>query len=248
MLSSRKNDFINEINMSFVFRSRVINVVNNGVNQEHLEKAVESPMFQNWLHKMEEQDHLDLTGLEIQSVDMFGPRPGFIKFNAQVEDDRIPGKLVPGITFMRGESVAVLFVVNEIYTILTVQNRIPQASQNEIEIPAGMLNGSKDFSGVAAKEIEEELGEKINYVDLEYLGMMRPSQGGCDEIVHLFSYNCSMSDEKLLEVQTRNTGLLEENESITLKVVKLKDLVRVTDDGKALSAYARYIENWRPCS
>jgi 8-oxo-dGTP pyrophosphatase MutT (NUDIX family) len=237
--------------MSIVFRNRVINIKNNlnpdyglaGVRQ--LEEAVVSPMFQNWLKTLETQSHLTLTGLEMQSIDMFGPRPGFLKFVAKVEDDRIPGKFVPGITFMRGDSVAILFVVNETDVILTVQNRIPQASEAEIEIPAGMLDGSNNFAGVAAQEIEEELGETIKASDLNDLGIMKPSQGGCDEKVHLFSYNCTMTPEKLAEVKTRNTGILEEGESITLKVVKLKDLVHETDDAKALCAAFRYTENWR---
>jgi hypothetical protein len=42
------------------------------------------------------------------------------------------------------------------YTILTCQARIPAAHSNLPEVPAGMLDGSGNFKGVAAEEIQEE--------------------------------------------------------------------------------------------
>lgn len=42
--------------------------------------------------------------------------------------------------------------------LLTLQPRIPVASLAFPEIPAGMLDGSGNFSGTAAREIYEETG------------------------------------------------------------------------------------------
>jgi 8-oxo-dGTP pyrophosphatase MutT (NUDIX family) len=92
---------------------------------------------------------------------MFGPRVGFLKFKAQVSDKE--GTVVPSIVFMRGASVAVLFVLRcdedgELYTILTVQARFPTGKYSFNDIPAGMVDDNGDFTGVAAKEMKEETG------------------------------------------------------------------------------------------
>lgn len=46
-------------------------------------------------------------------------------------------------------------------------------------MPAGMIDESGDFVGVAAKEIEEETGIKIKGEDLKPLGSFYPSPGAC---------------------------------------------------------------------
>lgn len=53
------------------------------------------------------------------------------------------------------------------YTILTIQSRVPIADAAFAEIPAGMLDGSGNFAGIAAKELKEETGiviEESKYV------------------------------------------------------------------------------------
>lgn len=42
--------------------------------------------------------------------------------------------------------------------ILTLQPRVPVPHLSFPELPAGMLDGSGNFSGTAAKEIKEEIG------------------------------------------------------------------------------------------
>lgn len=44
--------------------------------------------------------------------------------------------------------------------ILTLQPRVPVAALAFPELPAGMLDGSGNFSGAAAREIYEETGIK----------------------------------------------------------------------------------------
>ena len=70
------------------------------------------------------------------------------------------GKPLPGIVFMRGNSVAILPIVNEQYVLLTNQYRIP-IGMNFQEIPAGMIDGNEVFCGAAARELEEECGIKL---------------------------------------------------------------------------------------
>ena len=72
---------------------------------------------------------------------------------------------VPGIVFMRGGAVGVLVILHcedREYTILTCQARVPVGDSNLPEIPAGMLDGSGNFKGVAAQELEEECELAIN--------------------------------------------------------------------------------------
>ncbi|KAF9164123.1 hypothetical protein DFQ26_001813 [Actinomortierella ambigua] len=63
-------------------------------------------------------------------------------------------------------------------------------------VPAGMLDGSGDFAGKCAEEIEEECGITMDHeslVDMTQLAYgdkwdgMYPSVGGCDEFLRLFA-------------------------------------------------------------
>ncbi len=69
--------------------------------------------------------------------------------------------VVPGIVFMRGGAVSILPILQcdgQRHVLLCRQPRLPVGLAQFPEIPAGMLDGSGKFSGVAAKELEEETG------------------------------------------------------------------------------------------
>ena len=116
------------------------------------------------------------------------------------------------------------------------------------EIPAGVFDGEV-FSGVAAKELKEEVGITISaesLVDMteqvyggRYPGMY-PSPGGCDEYIKLFLYEQDVSAEQLDSFKGKATGLMEEGEYISLKVVELDRLIEETSDAKALCAFTLY--------
>lgn len=59
--------------------------------------------------------------------------------------------------------------LDEAYVLLTVQPRLPTGSLGFVELPAGMIDGDSNFAGVAAKEIEEELGMVIKQTELTCL-------------------------------------------------------------------------------
>ncbi|KAK4960718.1 hypothetical protein LTR28_004993 [Elasticomyces elasticus] len=178
-----------------------------------------------------------LREIRIQSVDFFGGGKKLVlqpdDVDASSEDDK--------------------------HVILTVQPRIPAGTLALPELPAGMLDDSGSFSGGAAKEIEEETGLKVeqdDLVDLTSLAFstdphdstgerlqkaMYPSAGGCDEFVPLFLYQKRIPRNQLKEWQGKLTGLRDQGEKITLKVVPLKDLWKEGGrDSKALSAWALY--------
>lgn len=212
-----------------------------------IEKVKGTKAYQDWLASLDTK-RFTVKGVHLQSVDMFGPKVGFMKFKADAVDAST-GKFVPGIVFMRGGSVGMLVVLvceGKEYAVLTVQPRIATGSFGFEELPAGMLDGSGNFAGVAAKEIEEELGMKIPSEAL--ISLSEPaghdrgffvSPGGTDETLRLFYYRKDVTADELAAMNGKCTGLLEEGEQITLKIVPLDDLITIPD-GKTVVAYALY--------
>lgn len=106
--------------------------------------------------------------ITIQSVDYFGTRVGFLKFDAHASFN---GKKIPSIVFMRGGAVSILVLLRCIdsgqrWVVCCRQPRVPVGQASLLELPAGMLDDSGSFVGVAAKELEEETGIKIGVADL----------------------------------------------------------------------------------
>jgi 8-oxo-dGTP pyrophosphatase MutT (NUDIX family) len=145
--------------------------------------------------------------------------------------------------------------VDERWVVLTVQPRVPAGSLEMVELPAGMIDDSGTFSGAAAKEIREECGIEIGgdeLIDLTSLALggladaeaerleeaVYLSPGGSDEFLKIFAYVHKIPQGTLKDWQGRLTGLRDQGEKITLKLVKFSDLWRETKDAKALSAVA----------
>ncbi|CAI7657684.1 unnamed protein product [Penicillium bialowiezense] len=216
------------------------------------------------------KDPYVLRHLEIQAADRFeGARLGFVKLKATVSNGR--GETLPGSVFLRGGSVGMLLVLqpddianptdNDKRAILTIQPRIPAGSLAFPEIPAGMLDDSGTFAGAAAKEIQEETGllvKQDDLIDMTALASqasqssrdtsgeslqkaMYPSAGGSDEFIPLFLYQKTMPRKDIEALQGKLTGLRDEGEKITLKLVPLADLWKEgVRDGKTLAAWGLY--------
>jgi ADP-sugar diphosphatase len=165
-------------------------------------------------------DEMDVNSIEIQSIDYFkSEKIGFVKLKSEVVFKET-GKSAPGIVFMvnltryqdwclklimrllyiekqRGGAVSMLLILkspgNKDKIILTLQPRVPVPDLAFPELPAGMLDGSGNFVGTAAKEIEEETGLKIKeeeLIDMTELAYgdqwrgMYPSAGGSGKDVN----------------------------------------------------------------
>jgi len=210
-------------------------------------KAIEAAPFKEWCTRMGKDPKIVISSILIQSIDMFGPRVGFIKFKAEATVD---GKFVPGIVFMRGGAVAILVVLKnkddgKYYTLIVRQPRIAVGKDNLPEIPAGMLDGDGNFAGVAAKEMKEETGlalETKDLIDMTQLAYgdkfpgMFPTCGGSDEFNRLFLYRKEMSGDEINGMQGKLTGVAEEGEMIKLQIIPFDDLWQVSPDAKALAA------------
>jgi len=213
--------------------------------------------FHYWIQTINDPQNateLRVLGIHFQGIDMFGAsKIGFVKFRVTTLNTQ--GKSVPCVIFMRGASVGILVILkldkpddHTEYTILTVQPRVPVGSSQFAEIPAGMLDEG-EFIGVAAKELKEETGIEIKEKDLidltalAYNGLapgVASSAASCDEFLRLFVYRKHVTQEELDTLNNKLTGLIEEDEAITLKVVPLDVMWQVTNDAKALSSLLLY--------
>ncbi|EXJ71921.1 uncharacterized protein A1O5_04422 [Cladophialophora psammophila CBS 110553] len=155
----------------------------------------------------------------------------------------------------------------EEYAILTVQPRIPAGSLNFVELPAGMIDDSGTFAGAAAKEIQEETGLEISsdeLIDMTQLASsstitrpgpgpqentpeeqlqsaIYPSPGGSDEFIPIFLARKTLPRPQIETLRGKFTGLRDHGEKITLRIVRLHEVWKVTwRDGKTLAAMALY--------
>lgn len=197
-------------------------------------------------------------------------RLGFVKFTTNVRNDNgetLPGVVfmrggsIAMLLILQPDDVPEN-AEQEKYVLLTVQARVAAGSLAFVEIPAGMLDDSGSFSGGAAKEIQEETGLEVKAEDLLDMtalaissssapdsalsdeGLQKavyPSPGGSDEFIPIFLYQKRIPRSDLEKFQGRLTGLRDEGEKITLKLVRLVDLWKEgARDGKTLAAWALY--------
>ncbi|KAJ4325386.1 hypothetical protein N0V94_000728 [Neodidymelliopsis sp. IMI 364377] len=156
----------------------------------------------------------------------------------------------------------------EKHVILTVQPRIAAGCLAFAEIPAGMLDGGS-LKGAAANEIEEEA--KLTVKENDLLNMselavkdiplspwtneangttrssesiensMYPSVGACDEYIPIFLCQKKLSRLHMDWLRGKATGLRDEGENITLKLVPMDKVWREAGrDAKALAALSLY--------
>ena len=102
-----------------------------------------------------------------------------------------------------------------------------------------MLDDSDDFVGVAAKEVEEEVGIIINSSNMIKLGDISMSPGGSDESLCIFLYRMELDEKQIMNFEGKLTGNLKEGEKITLKIILMDNLYKI-HDSKTLSALALY--------
>ncbi|KAF1981291.1 NUDIX family hydrolase-like protein [Aulographum hederae CBS 113979] len=206
-------------------------------------------------------DPFVLRSINVQAVDWFGKRIGFVKFVAEISNDH--GDKLPGAVFLRGGSVAMLMILrpkdsrDERWVVLTEQPRVPAGSLSFMEIPAGMLENNT-FVGGAAKEIEEETGLVVpqdELIDMTALALqdskapdqrqlqraMYTSPGGSDEYIPIFLWEQEFDRQEIEDLKNRLTGVRAEGEQITIRLCDYEDLWREgARDAKTLAAWALY--------
>ncbi|KAG0460354.1 hypothetical protein HPP92_020242 [Vanilla planifolia] len=229
----------------------------SGLSESEFRIAIDSTLFKQWLKNMQSKrgilsdGNMHLRRVEVQGIDMFGDRIGFLKFRAEVLDS-LTGVKAPGIVFARGPSVAVLILLESVgktYAVLTEQVRVP-VGRLILELPAGMVDDEGgDLVGTAVREVEEEIGISLNVRDMVNLTAFLdsatdcrvfPSPGGCDEELNLFLYRAHVNEEIIRSLQGKEMGLRDHGELIKVHVVPYDELWRMTADAKALASIAIY--------
>jgi ADP-sugar diphosphatase len=241
-------------------------VISETEKKRQFDQITQMKAFIDWCENFEEKllETIDFSNIYIHDFDMPGPRLLFIKFSTDMKYNTkfatnfkklYPNKPIPimsDIVFMRGATVAILMVLRCVdgkdRVVITKQTRVPIGKLEFEEIPAGMMDDSNNFTGTAAKEVEEETSIKINETDLKPLIIppdsqsCYPSPGGCDEEIrfYLYSPDITYTLERIQQINGKKTGALDEGESITVKVVTMDELRNTTKDMKTLTALYLY--------
>ena len=200
----------------------------------------QSPVYKRWKSNLLE--NFTVEKIIIHNVFMFGSRVGFLIVESLCYDKE-NGKRVPGIAFLRGDSVSIMPVIKcagETYTAIVTEARTPIGNPTQSALPAGMTDGMS-FTSAAIKELEEEIGSEfsINENDLKFLGNFSVTSGGSDEQMGLYFFEKEVQPEVLEKLNGKITGAEGENECIKVSIIKIDDIKNIagTDMRSVLSYY-----------
>ena len=225
-----------------------------------LERCKNAPIFKDWMKNVDPEIRIE--SVLFSDVKYFGPRVGFLMIETI---SKFNGVAIPGICFLRGGAVSILVLLHcegETHVLLTRQARVPVGHSGLLELPAGMLDDSGAFAGVAAKELREETGLVLTAADLTDLSAralesggeeaaklrskssvprgVYPSPGGCDEFIRFMFHERTVTREELDAMRGKATGLREEGEVIVLEIVPYNLAHTVCSDAKLLSSMLLY--------
>lgn len=226
--------------------------------EDQIDALINAPKFIAWINKFD-PEQITLRSITITDIDWFSKgyvpsKLGFVKCFSEAYDFKTGKKIISNISFVRGNSVAILILVRVLhkdsendkdYVLLCEQHRLPIGKKAK-EIPAGMMDSDGNIISVVLKEVKEETGFNICHVDeLHNLGSYYASPGGSDEEIYLFAWTTIISATVFEEKQKKMYGLSEENEEIKLSFVELEEFKTNTvykiGDAKAEIAFSRYL-------
>lgn len=218
------------------------------ISDEVLAKAQSHRPYQEWFATTMADKKYTIHGIHFADIYMFTQNlVGFIYLFVDCTYNNVRKT---NVIFMRSDAVAMLVVLEcdgDEYIILTKQPRLATGCSEYEEIPAGMLDNSNNFKGVAAKELEEEAHISITEKDLKYLTTIVPSAGGTCESIRLYAVKLSVTKDQLNDLQGKETGNKKENEQIRLSVISMKDALdgcfkaNKYTDAKLISALSYYM-------
>ncbi len=221
---------------------------------EDRETVLNSFLFQNWLAHAQEK--FIVSKIHFSSVDyrFKDHSPLFIKLTATAT---LPdGKPVHGIVLVRGNAVGVLVVLRcegKPYLLLVRQPRFAISEPESLEMPAGILDWSKDYRKVALSELKEEAmldatdDELIDLTGFYTEGKLDGHAASCgllDERIRLYAIERTVTLEELKRMDGRNQEYTDENEWIKTVVLPYEEAGKQFIDHKNLLAmfmYERYL-------
>ena len=188
-----------------------------------------STLVPDWINRISKE--VDLVEARIIGLDLFpGPRIGFVEIDA---DYIFENKKYNEHFFLLGRSVYIIVLYktenNEFYTILVQQPRIG-SGKSILEYPAGMVDDSRDYRGAAIRELEEECGIIAKEEELiEVTDFVFTSAYVSDDNAKVFMVIRNETLDNLKKKEGSCFGA-DEDEVITLKVVKLNEVENITND------------------
>jgi len=229
--------------------------------EDQMDSLILAPKFINWLKKFD-QEQIQVRSVTITDIDWFSApntaynpfKLGFVKCSTEAYDYNTGKKIMSNISFIRGDSVAILIIVKVLnndsekdkeYVLLCEQHRLP-IGRKAREIPAGMMDADGNIVSVVLKEVKEETGIDIKHkCELQRLGSYFASPGGSDEEIHLFAWTTAISESMFKQKQEKVYGCALENEEIKLSFVEIYEFKTKTiyeiGDAKAEIAMSRFI-------
>ena len=216
------------------------------IKGDSIDDAVNSSIFSSWFKSID--NSFTLNSILIESVDKLHHNNDVFLIKLKV--DLILPSGVPFIPtiILRHSAVAALCVLtceDKKYIVLVNQPRVP-VGKSVYELPAGMIDDSKDPSQVILRELEEEaqletlIGITADMVKPLGAQAYNSSPGFTNENVYLFYLDAEITKDQFQLLQDRNTGLVDEGESITVKIIPYDDLTKYCNDVKTLSALYLY--------
>ena len=121
--------------------------------------------------------------------------------------------------------IPIFYFKKTIFTVLVKQFRICKG-ENTYEFPSGNAE-NKNLSLEAIKELSEETNINLKKKDLKKLDSIQMITSTNSSIAHYFYFEKNVNKKFLQLLENRKTGNQSENELITLKVFKVKDLYKL---------------------
>jgi hypothetical protein len=219
--------------------------------EDKMPAIIMSPKFKKWIDDFD-LNVIDFKEFSITDVDFFGDhipeKLGFVK-GFGVAIDKICGGPIPAIAFVRGACVSVLIIVrvkesSKKYVLMCKQMRFASGG-NLIEACAGMIDEhSRNLKSIVFDEVRMETGFEISLESLIPLGDIRPSGGGCDEIVHLYAWETEITLQEF-EQKKNSTYGQKPLAKINLEFIDFNDFDDVIEwlgDVKAECMWRRYLK------
>jgi len=201
--------------------------VTSMLDEKTVSAALQSSPFQKWLihvsHAMLEDDvkSFDMNKIEIQGVDFFGKRVGFVKIEVDAYKN---GVRLPGICFLRGSSVAVLVCLKSSSSGGSVMSKSTSVNSYYNHGDTSSLSSSiSGHRGTRFSDDEYSNNSHSNYNKFAVLVEQTRVPVGCRSILELPAGMMDDDSGDFVSVAVRE---LEEECGIRVKSSDLYDLTR----------------------
>lgn len=256
-----QKDEIESTLLHFAFREKLVPVTyNSTISNDIIKLAIASNMFQRWIENTSRvfgSKSIELYGVEIESVHMIGGRVDCINMKVESdltdEDEAIQDERIKEFCCLRDHTVGILVELHcleddTIWTVLVDQPRLNVGAVSALELPVGLVDEDGDsLIGTEAKEVESichlslKQSELINLTQRAYENScvfnstgLCPSLSNCSEFIKIMYSRKEITKSELKVMRKRLSQTREEGAAMSLRVVPLEDMWKVSADMKVV--------------